>query len=155
MSPSPTARTFDRRLKDAVRHAETAQWFIAQTLGAGISGTFRFGSSPLASFDATPSGFTVVLASGAAILAGVPLRTTGARSVTLVPVDEKHDGRYDLIGVNTEGQVVLRTGSVGSDPSEDGLVALWRVVRRAGETQVTASDNGTDAYLVDVREWVN
>lgn len=153
--PSPTARTFDRRMKDAVRYAETAQWFIAQTLGAGSNGTFRFGASPLSSFSATPSGFVVVLASGAAVLAGIPVRTTGARSVTLVAVDEKHDGRYDIIGVNGEGQVVLRTGSVGADPSTTGIVKLWRVVRRSGETQVTATDNGTDAYLVDVREWVN
>jgi hypothetical protein len=149
------ARTFDKRFKDAIRYAETAQWFLTNTFGAGQNGVFRYGDSPAYSFSTTPSAFTVVVGPGAAIVGGIPIRITGSRTLTFEAVDEKNDGRYDVIGVNANEQVVARAGTISADPTMTGLVKLWRVVRRFGETQITSTDNGTDAYLVDVRDWVN
>lgn len=144
---------------------DDGNWYVMDDTGAveQFAGAGGFGGGvnveqrdpPVAAGVHTDGGWvsgTATTVSNEAYKTLVPV-AAGNLGLTAAPTV---DPRIDLIGVDRSGALVAFAGTESATPvpptiSQPEVTPLYLVHRRVGETQVLNEDNGTDAYLEDIR----
>lgn len=162
MSGLPTnfgaGQTYDYRRKLSLDLSETWDWYLRQWMAGGLNGVLRHGALPgtgaLNVTETSTPSMSVLVASGVAIVNGIPRRLPSQHTLAIPPLANP-SSRWDLICINADGSIVLHRGTGESDPSVGNDVKLFRVVHRVGESSIKTTDDATNGYLEDVRTWVN
>lgn len=147
-------------LSDLVDAFEDVQIALANVWG-GNAGVIQYGDDYQDHLEATPTGtpsMTVNVSGGIAVVADMPvyIRSTTALVFT-APVS---NARIDIIQVSAATRTVsAKAGTesvtpVAPSPDTDALV-LWEVYHRPGETSIKATDDSTNGYLTDKRDWLD
>ena len=146
-------------LADFLEAFENSQFALAQVWG-GDEGCVKAGAAYLDDFKAEATGtpsMVITVSGGVAIVGGKPtwIRETANLSFT-APTGNP---RIDTIQVSAATRTITaKAGTeaaapVAPDPDAEA-VALWHVYHRVGETCIQNSDDSTNGYLNDAREWL-
>lgn len=152
---SSKLNAWDERIEAAL---ELAYFLLAEAWG-GREGVLRGADGAGLKVSATAApGLSVSVAAGYAFIGGCPFKLA-ADTETVDVAAPSAENRVDLVQANlSDWSVVVKTGTEAASPVAPGAdadcIALAALYLRPGMTVVKNADDGTEGYIVDVREFV-
>nr|BDD44678.1 hypothetical protein 8 [Legionellales bacterium] len=116
-----------------------------------------FGNELAVKAQTTPD-MTVQVLQGTAIVNGVGLDKTAASNSDTITAPTGNP-RWDLVTINFNNEINVFTGVEAASPVEPNVpynhIKLGKIYHRVGSTSIKDSDDSTNSYIVDLRDFVS